>query len=43
MTNYYRLKVMENYDLNLDDDLEYALFLEESANATGDMVEGPSQ
>jgi hypothetical protein len=43
MTNYYRLKLMENYDFDLDDELECALYLEESVDATGEMVEGPSQ
>jgi hypothetical protein len=43
MANYYRLKVMENYDLDLDDELECALYLEESVNVTGEKVEGPSQ
>lgn len=43
MTNFYSLEVMEKFDLNIDDELECALYLEESVDATGEMVEGPSQ
>jgi hypothetical protein len=43
MINYYHLEVMENFDLDIEDELEYALFLDEQAITTGYMVEGPSQ